>query len=176
VTEEALLSVQGLTVDFPTPTAPSSAVRGVTYDVHPGEVLGIVGESGSGKSVSSLAVMGLLPRSAKGQRLHHVPGGGAAGPQAEGANALRGKQVAMIFQDPMTSLDPVYAVGWQVAEGVRAHNDVSKKEAHDRAVDLLQLVGIPDAGQRAGSYPHELSGGMRQRVVHRHRQWPTIPT
>ena len=165
MTEEALLSVQGLTVDFPTPDGTVHAVRGVTYDVHPGEVLGIVGESGSGKSVSSLAVMGLLPRSARVSGSITFRGEELLGRKPKELNALRGKQVAMIFQDPMTSLDPVYAVGWQVAEGVRAHNDVSKKEAHDRAVDLLQLVGIPDAGQRAGSYPHELSGGMRQRVV-----------
>jgi oligopeptide/dipeptide ABC transporter ATP-binding protein len=165
VTEEALLSVQGLTVDFPTPDGTVHAVRGVTYDVHPGEVLGIVGESGSGKSVSSLAVMGLLPRSARVSGSITFRGEELLGRKPKELNALRGKQVAMIFQDPMTSLDPVYAIGWQVAEGVRAHNDVSKKEAHDRAVDLLQLVGIPDAGRRAGSYPHELSGGMRQRVV-----------
>ncbi|MDQ3305878.1 MAG: ATP-binding cassette domain-containing protein, partial [Actinomycetota bacterium] len=142
---EPLLSVQGLTVDFPTSDGVVHAVRGVTYDLHPGEVLGIVGESGSGKSVSSLAVMGLLPKSARVSGSITFRGEEILGRKAKELNAIRGKQIAMIFQDPMTSLDPVYTVGWQVAEGVRAHNDVSKKEAHDRAVDLLQLVGIPNA-------------------------------
>ncbi len=165
MTDEPLLSVRGLTVDFPTPDGAVHAVRGVTYDLHPGEVLGIVGESGSGKSVSSLAVMGLLPGSARVSGSITFRGEELLGRKPKELNAVRGKQIAMIFQDPMTSLDPVYTVGWQVAEGVRAHNDVSRKEAHDRAVDLLQLVGIPNAGQRAGNYPHEFSGGMRQRAV-----------
>ena len=162
---EPLLSVRDLSVDFPTSDGVVHAVRGVTYDLHPGEVLGIVGESGSGKSVSSLAVMGLLPRSARVTGSITFRGEEILGRKAKELNAIRGKQIAMIFQDPMTSLDPVYTVGWQVAEGVRAHNDVSKKEAHERAVDLLQLVGIPNAEQRAGNYPHEFSGGMRQRAV-----------
>ena len=162
---EPLLSIEGLIVDFPTQDGIVHAVRGVTYDLHPGEVLGIVGESGSGKSVSSLAVMGLLPKSAQVQGSIRFRGEELLGRKAKELNAIRGKQIAMIFQDPMTSLDPVYTVGWQVAESVRAHNHVSKKAALDRAIDLLQLVGIPNAKQRAGNYPHEFSGGMRQRAV-----------
>jgi len=165
VTSEPLLTVRDLTVDFPTQDGTVHAVRGVTYDLHPGEVLGIVGESGSGKSVSSLAVMGLLPKSAQISGSIQFRGEEILGRKAKELNAIRGKQIAMIFQDPMTSLDPVYNVGWQVAEGVRAHNDVSKKEALDRAIDLLNLVGIPNAKERAGNYPHEFSGGMRQRAV-----------
>ncbi len=162
---EPVLSVEDLTVDFPTQDGSVHAVRGVTYDLHPGEVLGIVGESGSGKSVSSLAVMGLLPKTAKTAGSITFKGAEILGRKPRDLNTIRGSQLAMIFQDPMTSLDPVYTVGWQVAEAVRAHNDISKKAAMDRAVQLLELVGIPNARDRASNYPHEFSGGMRQRAV-----------
>ena len=162
---EPVLAVEDLTVDFPTEDGAVHAVRGVSYELRPGEVLGIVGESGSGKSVSSLAVMGLLPGTAKVAGSIRFKGEELLGRKPRALNAVRGSQVAMIFQDPMTSLDPVYTVGWQVAEGVRAHNDVSKKAAMERAVHLLDLVGIPNARDRAGDYPHEFSGGMRQRAV-----------
>jgi oligopeptide/dipeptide ABC transporter ATP-binding protein len=160
-----VLTLDGLTVELPTDDGVVRAVRGVSWAVRPGEVLGVVGESGSGKSVTALAVMGLLPRTAR------VGGSVRFGDvellslPARERNRLRGKEIAMIFQDPMTSLNPVHTVGWQLAEAVRAHDDVSKRAAHDRSVELLELVGIPRATERAGSFPHELSGGMRQRVV-----------
>ena len=162
---EPVLAVSDLTVDFPTQDGAVHAVRGVSYELRPGEVLGIVGESGSGKSVSSLAVMGLLPRTAKVSGSILFKGNEILGRKSRELDTVRGSQIAMVFQDPMTSLDPVYTVGWQVAEAVRAHNDVSKKAALDRPVDLLRLVGIPNAKERAGNYPHEFSGGMRQRAV-----------
>ena len=160
-----LLEVRDLTVDFPTHDGVVKAVRGVTFDLAPGEVLAIVGESGSGKSVTSLAVMGLLPKTARIGGSVCYKGQELLGRRDRDLTAIRGKEIAMIFQDPMTSLNPVYTVGWQLAEAVRAHHDVDKAAAWERAVDLLQLVGIPHAKDRARSYPHEFSGGMRQRAV-----------
>jgi peptide/nickel transport system ATP-binding protein len=162
---DVVLEVDGLTVSFPTDDGLVQAVRGVSYQLRRGEVLGIVGESGSGKSVTSMAVMGLLPRSARvtgsvrfgGQELLGAPDAALA--------KIRGRRIAMIFQDPMTSLNPVYTVGYQIAEAVRAHHDVSKDAALKRAGELLEIVRIPNAKARLGNYPHELSGGMRQRVV-----------
>jgi peptide/nickel transport system ATP-binding protein len=162
---EPLLVVEGLTVGFPSSDGLVQAVRGVDYRLRPGEVLGIVGESGSGKSVTSLAVMGLLPRTARVSGSVRFRGQELIGLPEAKMNAVRGKSVAMIFQDPMTSLNPVYTVGYQIAEAVRAHRDVTKAQALDRAAELLDLVRIPNPRQRLGSYPHELSGGMRQRVV-----------
>jgi oligopeptide/dipeptide ABC transporter ATP-binding protein len=124
-----------------------------------------VGESGSGKSVSSLAVMGLLPRTARITGSIRYQGEDLLKMHEKQLVSLRGRKIAMIFQDPMTSLNPVYSVGWQLAEAVRAHNDVSKGKANARAVELLELVGIPKAAERAKNYPHEFSGGMRQRAV-----------
>jgi oligopeptide/dipeptide ABC transporter ATP-binding protein len=164
-TTDPVLRVQDLSVDFPTDDGVVHAVRGVSYAVWPGEVLAIVGESGSGKSVSSLAVMGLLPKTAKISGSVKFQGRELLGLKPKELNRFRGKDLAMIFQDPMTSLNPVYTVGWQLAEAVRAHHDVSKRAAFDRAVDLLQIVGIPNAKDRAKNYPHEFSGGMRQRAV-----------
>ena len=162
---DVVLEVDGLTVAFPTDDGLVQAVRGVSYQLRQGEVLGIVGESGSGKSVTSMAVMGLLPGSARvtgsvrfgGQELLGAPDAALA--------KVRGRRIAMIFQDPMTSLNPVYTVGYQIAEAVRAHHDVSKDAALKRAGELLEIVRIPNAKARLGNYPHELSGGMRQRVV-----------
>jgi oligopeptide/dipeptide ABC transporter ATP-binding protein len=164
-TDEVLLTVQDLHVDFPTDDGPVRAVRGVSYQLRRGEVLGIVGESGSGKSVTSLAVMGLLPKSAiiSGSvrfREHEL-----VGLRENDLARYRGNHVAMIFQDPMSSLNPVYTVGWQIAEAIRAHQDVSKEAANARAVELLDIVGIPNAKSRAENHPHEFSGGMRQRAV-----------
>jgi oligopeptide/dipeptide ABC transporter ATP-binding protein len=161
-----LLVVDNLTVEFPTDDGVVQAVRGVSYQLGPGEVLGIVGESGSGKSVTSLAVMGLLPGSAnmkgsvrfRGQELLNQPD--------NTLRKIRGNKIAMIFQDPLTSLNPVYSVGWQLAEAVQAHHpDVKKAAARERSIELLKLVGIPNAPKRVDDYPHEFSGGMRQRVV-----------
>jgi peptide/nickel transport system ATP-binding protein len=160
-----LLEVQNLTVEFSTPDGIVQAVRGVTFDLDPGEVLAIVGESGAGKSVTALAVMGLLPRTARIDGTVLYKGRSLLGLKDKELAEVRGKEVAMIFQDPMTSLNPVYTVGWQLAEAVQAHHDVDKAAAWQRAVDLLGLVGIPQPKDRAGNYPHEFSGGMRQRVV-----------
>jgi peptide/nickel transport system ATP-binding protein len=163
--DEPLLSVDGLTVEFQTGEGVVRAVRGISFTLAPQEVLGIVGESGSGKSVTALATMGLLPKNARVGGSITYRGRQLLGLKEKELSSVRGISIAMIFQDPMTSLNPVYTVGWQIAEAVRAHQDVSKDEAMDKAVDLLRLVGIPNADQRAQNYPHEFSGGMRQRVV-----------
>ncbi|HVF74954.1 MAG TPA: ABC transporter ATP-binding protein [Acidimicrobiales bacterium] len=160
-----VLEVEDLTVEFATHDGVVQAVRGVTFELDPGEVLAIVGESGSGKSVTSLAVMGLLPKTARIGGSVRYKGKELLGLRDKDLTSVRGKEIAMIFQDPMTSLNPVYTVGWQLAEAVRAHHDVDKQAARDRAVDLLQLVGIPNAKERVDNYPHEFSGGMRQRAV-----------
>jgi oligopeptide/dipeptide ABC transporter ATP-binding protein len=162
---DPILDVQGLTVDFPTDDGIVRAVRGVDFTLQAGEVLGIVGESGSGKSVTSLAIMGLLPRTAKVRGSARYRGRDLLKLSEKEMTGIRGRHIAMIFQDPMTSLNPVYTVGWQLQEAVMAHQDISKKQAWERAVSLLDLVGIPNPRERASSYPHEFSGGMRQRAV-----------
>ena len=160
-----LLDVRDLSVRFPTEDGFVNAVRGVSYTLAEREVLGIVGESGSGKSVSSLAVMGLLPRSAQisGQIL--FDGKDVLTMSGSEQRSLRGRRIAMVFQDPMTALNPVYSVGDQLAEAVRSHQAISKKLALARAAEMLGLVGIPKPKDRLGAYPHEFSGGMRQRVM-----------
>jgi oligopeptide/dipeptide ABC transporter ATP-binding protein len=161
-----LLQVTDLNVRFPTEDGLVHAVRGVDYTLRAGEVLGIVGESGSGKSVTSLAVMGLLPDSARVTGSVKYRGQELLGQNDRSMSRIRGKGVSMIFQDPMTSLDPVYRVGVQIEETLRIHDkSLSSRAAETRAVELLELVGIPNAGERVRSYPHEFSGGMRQRVV-----------
>jgi peptide/nickel transport system ATP-binding protein len=160
-----LLDVRDLTVEFPTLDGVVHAVRGVSWELNAGEVLAIVGESGSGKSVTAMAVMGLLPSSARIEGSATFKGVELLGMKAKDLNRIRGRRVAMIFQDPMTSLNPVYTIGWQLSEAVLAHRDVSKQEAMDRAVELLDIVGIPNPKERVTNYPHELSGGMRQRTV-----------
>ncbi len=162
---DPVLEVSDLEVSFPTDDGLVRAVRGVSYQLRRGEVLGIVGESGSGKSVTSLAVTGLLPRNARVSGSVRFRGQELLGASDETMSGIRGSKIAMILQDPMTSLNPVYQVGWQIAEGVRTHRDVGKAQAHNRAVELLDLVGIPNARARADQYPHEYSGGMRQRAV-----------
>jgi len=160
-----VLDVDDLTVSFPGDSGLVRAVRGVTYRVHHGESVGIVGESGSGKSVTSLAAMGLLPRTARTTGSVRLLGQEMLGLNDAGLSALRGNKIAMIFQDPLTSLNPVYTVGYQLAEAVLVHNDVGRAAALERAVELLGVVGIPNPRRQVDSYPHELSGGMRQRVV-----------
>jgi peptide/nickel transport system ATP-binding protein len=160
-----LLEVAGLQVEFPTEDGVVHAVRGVSYSLEPGEVLGIVGESGSGKSVSSLALMGLLPRTARITGSAKYRGDELLGLEQRDLNKVRGKKVAMIFQDPMTSLNPVQRVGHQIGEAIWAAGKLSKDSARARAVELLDLVGIPQAAARARAYPHEFSGGMRQRAM-----------
>jgi len=160
-----VLEVRDLTVAFPTDDGIVHAVRGVSFTLEPGDVLGIVGESGSGKSVTSLAVMGLLPKTARVRGEVNYRGRNLLKLGEKELTRVRGKQIAMIFQDPMTSLNPVYTVGWQLQEAILAHQDIPKGQAWQRAVELLDLVGIPNAKDRAGNYPHEFSGGMRQRAV-----------
>jgi oligopeptide/dipeptide ABC transporter ATP-binding protein len=165
VAGDVVLEIDDLHVTFPSVDGEVRAVRGVSYEVRRGEALGIVGESGSGKSVTSLAVMGLLPKFAKIKGSAKVLGQEMVGLRDKQLSRVRGKQISMIFQDPLTSLTPVYTVGTQLAEAVLAHHDVSKKLARKRAIELLELVGIPNPESRVDAYPHELSGGMRQRVV-----------
>lgn len=160
-----VLEVSDLAVDIPTDGGTVHAVRGITFALRPGRVLGIVGESGSGKTMMALAVMGLLPPRARARGSVRVGGREVLGRKERDLRSVRGRQVAMVFQDPMTSLNPVYRVGWQLAEAVRAHQRVSRAQAWERAVELLQQVGIPDAVAQARSYPHQYSGGMRQRAV-----------
>jgi peptide/nickel transport system ATP-binding protein len=161
-----LLEVKDLKVHFPTEDGVVKAVDGISFSLQPGETLGVVGESGSGKSVSFLTVMGLITsQQAKiegqivfqGQDLLNVP--------AEEMRNIRGSKISMIFQDPMTSLHPFYKVGDQIAEAIRQHQKVSKREAHEQAVEMLRRVGIPRAEERADQWPHEFSGGMRQRAM-----------
>ncbi len=178
---DPLLDVHNLTVRFPVAgqTLPvqqpraartAAAVRDLSFSIDSGKVLGLVGESGSGKSVTSLAIMGLLPPAASvsGNIIFH---NGAAQPteltalEPEQFRELRGSSIAMIFQEPMTALNPVMRVGDQIAEAVLAHNQVSKSEAWNRAVGGMRDVAIPEPERRARSYPHQLSGGMRQRVM-----------
>jgi oligopeptide/dipeptide ABC transporter ATP-binding protein len=162
----AMLEVENLSVDFPTEDGIVHAVRGVSYQLMPREVLGIVGESGSGKSVTSLAVLGLLPKSAVITGSVRFRGTELLGMRDKEMSRVRGKGISMVFQDPMTSLNPVYKIGHQLAEAVQIHDEsVSDSAAWERAVELLELVGIPKARDRASNYPHEFSGGMRQRVV-----------
>jgi peptide/nickel transport system ATP-binding protein len=163
--DEEILVVEDLTVEFPTDDGVVRAVRGVDYTLHAREVLGIVGESGSGKSVSSMALMGLLPKSARVRGSVRYRGRDLLTMRPKEQRALRGRKIAMIFQDPMTSLNPVRAIGDQLAEAVLAHHLVPRRQALARAAEMLDLVGIPQAGKRLKAFPHEFSGGMRQRVM-----------
>ncbi|TQL75780.1 peptide/nickel transport system ATP-binding protein [Stackebrandtia endophytica] len=160
-----ILDVSNLTVDFASDDGPVHAVRGVDYQLRPGESLGIVGESGSGKSVTSMAIMGLLPRTATVKGSAKLLGQELLGLNDAEISKVRGNKISMIFQDPLTSLNPVYTVGKQLAEAVLVHNKMSKAQARERAIELLDVVGIPNPQQRVDAFPHEMSGGMRQRVV-----------
>jgi len=159
------LEVRELTVEFATERGTLRAVDGVSFTVRPGRTLAIVGESGCGKSVTALALMGLLPPSARVGGSIRLSGRESATLTAEGWRARRGRDVAMVFQEPMTSLNPAFTVGEQVAEAVRRREGLGRREASARAVEWLQRVRIPDAAGRARQYPHQLSGGMRQRVM-----------
>jgi oligopeptide/dipeptide ABC transporter ATP-binding protein len=161
----AALEIKDLRVSFPTDDGDVQAVRGIDLEVEPGELVGVVGESGSGKSVSFLAVMGLLPKRAKITGSAKVVGEELIGVPLKQVQRVRGKKIAMIFQDPLSALNPVQRIGPQVAEMVLAHTDMSRDAAAKKAVELLDLVGIPQPKQRARQYPHEFSGGMRQRVM-----------
>jgi oligopeptide/dipeptide ABC transporter ATP-binding protein len=163
---EPLLEVKGLKVRFATEDGVVRAVDGVDLQLERGKVLGIVGESGSGKSVTAMTLLGLTRGQNaafegevvyKGQNLLTMP--------ESRLRDIRGNEIAMIFQDPMTSLNPVYRIGFQIVEAIVAHESISKKQAKRRAIDLLKQVGIPNAAERIDTFPHELSGGMRQRVM-----------
>jgi peptide/nickel transport system ATP-binding protein len=163
---EPLLRVEDLHVEFVTDDGVVHAVDGITYQVYPGRTLGIVGESGSGKTVSSLTTIGLTR--AQGARISGrilFEGRDLVTLPDEELRKLRGNDVAMIFQDPLSSLHPLYKVGRQLSEAVLAHRDVSKAQARRRAIEMLGLVGIPDPQRRVDDYPHEFSGGMRQRAM-----------
>jgi len=161
----AVLTVERLEVDFGTKEGVVHAVRGIDFELQIGEVLGIVGESGSGKSVTALATMGLLPKSADVRGSIKFKDRELVGLKEKHLTGVRGTGVSMIFQDPMTSLNPVYTIGWQIAEAILAHQEVSKEDAWKRSVELLRKVGIPFPEERINNYPHEFSGGMRQRAV-----------
>ncbi len=167
MSEEVVLSVRDLEVSFGTKRGRAEVVRGIDYDLHRGETLAIVGESGSGKSVSTLALTKLIP----------IPPGRVTGTAHLGGeleliamseqelSRVRGRRIGFVFQDPMTSLNPVHTIGRQLTEGMRHHLGLSERDARDRAVDLLHKVGIPSPARRLDDYPHQFSGGMRQRVV-----------
>jgi oligopeptide/dipeptide ABC transporter ATP-binding protein len=160
-----LLEVEDLTVTAPGAGGPLEIVRGVSLALAEGELLGLVGESGSGKSMTLLAMLGLLPERLSVSGSVRFRGQELLTLSEPRLRALRGAQIAAVFQDPMSSLNPVQRVGDQIAEQLRAHQGASRRAAAARAVELLELVGIPEPARRARSYPHELSGGMRQRVM-----------
>ncbi|NCU86485.1 MAG: ABC transporter ATP-binding protein, partial [Actinobacteria bacterium] len=162
---EKVLEIRDLHVTFDTPSGPLEAVRGVDLDVSAGELLGVVGESGSGKSVSFLATMGLLPARARVTGSVLLAGEQLIGASAKQMRSVRGRLLSMIFQDPLSALNPVHRIGDQISEMLRSHQNLSARDADKRAVELLDIVGIPQPGDRARQYPHEFSGGMRQRVV-----------
>jgi peptide/nickel transport system ATP-binding protein len=166
MSDEPLLRVEDLRVQFPTEDGVVHALDGVSYEVRAGATLGIVGESGSGKTVSSLTTMGLTR--AQGARISgsiEFEGRNLLALSERQMQALRGNDIAMIFQDPMSSLHPLFRIGDQLAEAVRAHCKVTRAEARARAVELLEMAALPDPERQARSYPHELSGGMRQRAM-----------
>jgi peptide/nickel transport system ATP-binding protein len=161
-----VLSVRNLRVEFPTRRGILTAIDGVSFDIAPGEVLGVVGESGAGKSITGTAVIGLIEPPGRiaggevllrGQRIDNLP--------PEQIRKIRGKRIGMVFQDPLTSLNPLYRIGDQLVETIRTHSTLSESAARKKALSLLDEVGIPAAEMRIDAYPHQFSGGMRQRVV-----------
>ncbi|RIT52238.1 ABC transporter ATP-binding protein [Mycobacteroides abscessus] len=160
-----MVDITGLTVDFEVDKQWVPAVKGVSLSVAKGEVLAIVGESGSGKSTTAMAIPALLAPSARVRGSVKLNGAELLGATNDELRAVRGKDVAVIFQEPMTALNPVYTIGWQIAEAVCAHKKISRRQARDRAVELLELVDMPEPAKRVKYYPHQLSGGQRQRAM-----------
>ena len=159
------VDIRDLDVTFATDGGDVHAVRGVSLDVRPGEVLAIVGESGSGKTVTARSILGLLPETALTQGAVVLDGTDVIGLDREAMRRVRGTKAAMIFQEPSTALNPVFTVGWQLAEGLRAHGRYTKKQARARAIEMLGRVGIPEPERRVDDYPHQFSGGQKQRIV-----------
>jgi len=165
---DPILSIRDLVVEFTTEDGVVQAVDGISYDLYPGETLGIVGESGSGKSVSTMSLLGLIPqppgRIVRGEAIFQ--GKDLLKVSKRELRRIRGRDLAMVFQDPMTSLNPVLKIGFQIAEAIKAHNPkVKDSAAKKRAVELLKIVGVPNPERRVDQYPHEFSGGMRQRAM-----------
>ncbi len=165
-----LLSIQDLEISFPVDGEGSPVVRGVSLAVGRGELVGLVGESGAGKSLTALAVLGLVPppgRVTAGRVLLEGPGGATdlLTLTERGMRRVRGRRIGMIFQEPATAFDPVYTIGFQIVEAIRAHRRLSRRQARDEAVRLLERVALPDARRRLEDYPHQLSGGQRQRAM-----------
>ncbi|RLE28636.1 ABC transporter ATP-binding protein, partial [Candidatus Acetothermia bacterium] len=168
-----LIEVKGLRTYFYTEDGVVKAVDGVSFAIEPEQTLGVVGESGCGKSVTALSIMGLVPmppgkivegeilfrKNGKTVELHKL------NPKGKEYRSIRGKEIAMIFQEPMTSLNPVFTIGYQIMEAIMLHQKVSKREARQKAIEMLRQVGIPEPEQRVDEYPHQLSGGMRQRAM-----------
>ncbi|WP_298943552.1 ABC transporter ATP-binding protein [uncultured Microbacterium sp.] len=159
------VDIRALDVTFATDGGDVHAVRRVSLDVRRGEVLAIVGESGSGKTVTARTILGLLPETAVTQGAVVLDGTDVVGLDADGLRAVRGTKAAMIFQEPSTALNPVFTVGWQLAEGLRAHGKYAKKQARAKAIEMLARVGIPEPERRVDDYPHQFSGGQKQRIV-----------
>ncbi|TPX02508.1 ABC transporter ATP-binding protein, partial [Schumannella luteola] len=164
-TTDAAVDIRELRITFDTDGGSVAAVRGVDLQVAPGEVLAVVGESGSGKTVTARSILRLLPETASVSGAVLVGAENVVTLDARRLRELRGTSAAMIFQEPSTALNPVYTVGWQLAEGLRAHGKYTKKQAHAHAIEMLRRVGIPDPERRVDDYPHQFSGGQKQRIV-----------
>lgn len=165
-TAETILTVRDLHVSFASEAGTVRAVSGVSFDLQRGKTLGIVGESGSGKSVTSMAIMGLLDKNAKVEGSIEFEGENLLEKNDAQMSKLRGSKIAMVFQDPLSALTPVYTIGQQMREALIVHNpDMNDEQVRERSIELLTLVGIPNAEERLVSFPHQFSGGMRQRVV-----------
>jgi len=162
---QTILDVQNLVTKFKTANGEVSAVRGISFSLKKGETLCIVGESGCGKSITALSIMGLLASNAKSAGTIEFNGRNLLQVKKDEMRKIRGNQISMIFQEPMTALNPTFTIGFQIREPLMIHEKLSKKEAHKRGIELLKQVGIPSPEQRMNQYPHELSGGMRQRIM-----------
>jgi peptide/nickel transport system ATP-binding protein len=164
-TGEPILKVDDLTVEFWVDGEWFAAAKNIDYEVYPGEVLAIVGESGSGKTQSSMSLLGLLPANGRSKGSAKLNGKELVGLSHSQLRHLRGNDMAVIFQEPMTAMNPVYTIGFQIIETLRTHTEMSPKEARARALQLLTLVEIPDPEVALDKYPHQLSGGQRQRAM-----------